>query len=220
MTKKIEVWKEIEGYESKYEVSDIGRVRSMPRNKSGLGRPYPMVMKQSPDKDGYMIVSLRVGGKSHRHRVHRLVAGAFIKNEDKKPLVNHKNGIKDDNRVENLEWVTASENALHAVETGLVISNFEKYKDRLVSDYNSGSSIRELCRRYKISSEYVSEHLREQGVDIKPQVVKHKAFRKKLIELIDAGYKNREIEKELEYKVPYDFIRGARSQYKKGLFKV
>ena len=220
MKKKIEVWKEIKGCESKYEVSDTGRVRSMPRNKSGLGRPYPLIMKQSSDKDGYMTVSLRVGGKSHRHRVHRLVAGVFIKNEDKKPLVNHKNGIKDDNRVENLEWVTASENALHAVETGLVISNFEKYKDRLVGDYNSGSSIRELCRRYKISSEYVSEHLREQGVDIKPQVVKYKAFRKELFELIEAGYKNREIEKELEYQVPYDFIRGARSQFQKGLFKV
>lgn len=220
MTKKIEVWKEIEGCENKYEVSDTGRVRSMPRNKSGLGRPYPLIMKQSSDKDGYMIVSLRIGGKSCRHRVHRLVASAFIKNEDKKPLVNHKNGIKDDNRVENLEWVTASENAFHAVETGLVVSNFEKYKDRLVDDYNSGSSIRELCRRYKISSEYVSEHLREQGVNIKPQVVKYKEFRKELFELIEAGYKNREIEKELEYQVPYDFIRGARSQYQKGLFKV
>ena len=220
MKKKIEVWKEIEGCESKYEVSDTGSVRSMPRNKSGLGRPYPLIMKQSSDKDGYMTVSLRIGGKSCRHRVHRLVASAFIKNEGEKPLVNHKSGVKDDNRVENLEWVTASENSFHAVETGLVISNFEKYKDRLVNDYNSGISIRELCRRYKISSEYVSKHLRENGIDIKPQVVKYKEFRTRLVELIESGYKNREIEKELDYQVPYDFIRGARSQHKKGLFKV
>ena len=218
MTKKIEAWKEIESYESKYEVSNIGRVRSMPRNKSGLGRSYPLIMKQSSDKDGYMIVSLRTDGKSYRHRVHRLVAGAFINNEDKKPFVNHKNGVKDDNRVENLEWVTASENAFHAVRTGLVASNFEKYKDRLVNDYNSGISIRELCKRYGVSSEYVAKHLREHGVDIKPQVVKYKVFRTKLLELIEAGYKNREIEKELDYQVPYDFIRGARSQHKKRSF--
>lgn len=78
--------------------------------------------EKTPDdhsKDGYLKVNLYKDGKGSSKRIHRLVAEAFIPNPDNKPDVNHKDGNKHNNNVENLEWVTKSENMIHAYETGL-----------------------------------------------------------------------------------------------------
>lgn len=95
-----EIWKPVNGYEGLYEVSNIGRVRSLKR-KSTKGR----VLKLQSDKDGYKTVNLSRNNISKVLRVHRLVAMAFIENTDStKNIINHKNEDKGDNRVENLEW--------------------------------------------------------------------------------------------------------------------
>lgn len=101
-----EVWKPVVGYEGLYEVSNIGRVRSINFHNSGKAK----VMRPSLNTWGYLIVDLRKNNKRHSYTVHRLVAFAFIPNPDNLPEINHKNEIKYDNTVENLEWCTRKYN--------------------------------------------------------------------------------------------------------------
>lgn len=119
----MENWKDIKGYEGLYLVSNIGRVKSLPRTiQKSDGRTQPVfekILTPSTDKDGYKITTLFKGKKRKMLKVHRVVAEAFITNLENKPQVNHINGIKDDNRIENLEWSTISENRQHAYDNGL-----------------------------------------------------------------------------------------------------
>lgn len=95
-----------------YEVSTLGRVRKWQDGETQILTP------KLTDR-GYSRVELKIDGRSNSYRVHRLVAQAFIPNPEGKPEINHINGVKTDNRVENLEWCTRSENMLHAFATGL-----------------------------------------------------------------------------------------------------
>lgn len=118
----IEVWKDISGYEGVYQVSNLGRVKSLARTRNGRwGNKLPVpeiILKQKKNRGGYMCVHLRTNKESHP-TVHRLVAIAFIENPENKQTVNHLDGCKTNNIVENLEWATISENTKHAIETGL-----------------------------------------------------------------------------------------------------
>lgn len=105
-----ELWKDIKGYEGKYQVSSFGRV------KNALN----YIMSVIPDKDGYSQVSLRKPqGKACLKRLHRLVALAFIPNLQNKKYINHIDGNKENNHIENLEWCTNGENIHHAYKIGL-----------------------------------------------------------------------------------------------------
>lgn len=111
----MEVWKDIKGYEGRYQISSLGRVKSLPK-KMGRGVGYTTntrLLKHAVNRNGYCILNLCKGGKVTFKQVHRLVAEAFIPNTENREQVNHINGIKTDNRAENLEWCTNGENQAH-----------------------------------------------------------------------------------------------------------
>lgn len=110
-----EIWKDVVGYEGYYEVSNMGRVRSVDRISVRTNRLWKSrIRKQSIGRLGYVHLVLHRDGKQVNHDVHKLVASAFIDNTDpNKTQINHINEIKHDNRVENLEWCTSSYNQKH-----------------------------------------------------------------------------------------------------------
>lgn len=112
------MWKKIyyKNIETKYSVSDIGEVRN----------DTTQYILKPAIQQGYAHVTIYIDTKGKRVAVHRLVANAFIPNPDNKPYVNHKDGMRSNNMVENLEWVTPSENTQHAVDTGLFLPTREK----------------------------------------------------------------------------------------------
>lgn len=125
-----EVWKAIPDFEGLYEVSSKGRVRSLDRLVTGSNGVTKLfrckVLSPTPMNTGYLTISLSREGVARRHLIHRLVALAFLPNPDSRPEVNHKNGVKSDNSVNNLEWMGRGANIDHAVEVGLIRNKGER----------------------------------------------------------------------------------------------
>jgi len=103
----MEVWKDIEGYKGLYQVSDLGRVKSLKQEKDRILKPWKST-------GGYLVVELN----QKKVKIHRLVAITFLNKIFNKEYVNHINGISSDNRVQNLEWCTSSENRIHSFKIG------------------------------------------------------------------------------------------------------
>lgn len=119
-----EEWRPVVGYEGSYEVSNYGEVRGVDRWVPSIhGERFKkgVIKNKKTDKDGYFRVYLSKSSKKKQFMVHRLVAEAFIKNPDNRPVVNHIDGNKQNNAITNLEWCTRSENDLHAFRLGLRI---------------------------------------------------------------------------------------------------
>lgn len=114
----MEIWKPIVGTKGFVEVSNEGRVRSLLRGE-------PRILKTQVDNKGYHRIRVTIEREKMSYKVHREVAKAFIPNPDNLPQVNHKDGNKSNNAVDNLEWISNRDNAHHAIENGLWENVFE-----------------------------------------------------------------------------------------------
>lgn len=134
-----EIWKDITGYEGLYQVSNLGRVKSLEKTRGrGKGHLYPeKILKGYKKRSGYIEIDLRKNGKSKKYKVHRLVAIHFCEGYKEGLVVMHINNIKDDNRSCNLQWGTHSENTKQAVNDGLVKPPINGI-NRLVLDTETG----------------------------------------------------------------------------------
>ena len=121
MTEINEIWKPVVGYEDYYEISSMGRVRSLDRYVRGSCDSIKLhkgrILHPKIDRGGYCIYSLCKDGQSKSFRGHRLVADAFIPNTENKPCIDHINCVRSDNRLENLRWVTHKENNNNPITT-------------------------------------------------------------------------------------------------------
>lgn len=149
-----EEWKDIFGYEGLYQVSTSGRIKSVARHTTKGG-----IMKTYLSKDtGYIGLSLSKNGKVRYATIHRIMAEAFIPNPENKPCINHKNSIRNDNRIENLEWCTHSENNIHAYKFGnnKITKNHLSQKTKkpvlqydlsgnFIREFNSARTVEKLC---------------------------------------------------------------------------
>lgn len=149
-----EEWKDIVGFEGIYQVSNFGEVKSLDRFVQvgkGIRFRQGMVLKQKTTKGGYLCVHLRNQDKECHPTVHRLVAEHFIGNPDIKPTVNHIDGNKKNNKVQNLEWATSQEQIQHAIDSGLlrnVISPkySKEFKKEILNYYDQAN-----CSIYQLS---------------------------------------------------------------------
>jgi hypothetical protein len=123
-----EIWIDIKNYEGIYQISNFGNVKSIMRiGKHNKGRKWQIrkerTLKNRNDGRGYYSVILYKGNTKISYRIHRLVAKAFIPNINNRPEINHKDGNKQNNNVDNLEWCTRKENTSHARQNGLYPKN-------------------------------------------------------------------------------------------------
>lgn len=162
-------WRDVDGYEGKYQVSPFGEVRSLKRwnGRTLVDREEPLVLKKTKSTTGYYKVELFKNGVRKSRKVHRLVAEAYVPNVDGKPCINHIDGNPVNNNANNLEWCTQQENVCHAIRTGLrqtVQYNFAELEEL----YRNNVPITEIAEKYGVSKQAVYSAMKRNNVDIKP----------------------------------------------------
>ncbi len=142
-------WKPIKEWEGRYDISNDGKIRSWYYGKKRLSEPR--VLKTKVDRYGYEVVSLHQGKRKKSYMVHRLVAQAFLPNPHTLPQINHKNGVKTDNTVKNLEWCTVAFNIQHAFQKKLIRKEncSEGQKKRYKSEEEREKSRKRACAMWE-----------------------------------------------------------------------
>lgn len=198
----IEIWKDVPGYEGYYQASNLGRVKSIERvvkhNYGGPKKIKERILKGNVNRHGYLRVNLSRKGLRKSFSIHRIVAMTFIGESDL--VVNHIDGVKTNNNINNLEYVTSQENTAHAVRTGLIKNNSRINKDKIIKDYQNGSRIRELEKKYNTSHHDIRNILSENNVTIENKGIRRRRYQvneNELRQLIKDGLNNSEIAREM-----------------------
>lgn len=187
-----EVWKYVPGYEGIYKVSNKGNLiscdRYVPDKRVGKQFVKGRVMKTYYDKNGYVRTQIWKDHKGRNISIHILVAMAFIPNPENKPQVNHKDGNKQNNCVENLEWVTTQENIDHAFRTNLRVNPKPEWNPRCkrircIQTNQEFVSISQAAKFYSINP-YT---LREKLYNVKPKFIKNHTLDELDFEFIEGG---------------------------------
>ena len=174
-----EIWKDVEGFEGLYQISNLGRVMSLPKEKKfpktgqiQLFDKKIMKLNKTGRNREYLQIHFNKDGKRHRFYVHRLVALHFCDNFFEGAQVNHKDGVKSNNRAENLEWITASENIKHAYENKLIskrtvfkrIKLSEKDVEEIINlRKEKGLTYKELAELFNVGASTINRVMKKEG---------------------------------------------------------
>lgn len=171
-----EQWKDVRGFDGAYQISSAGRIRSAPRRVWNYTKPGRYLKQNKKENDYLQLTLVSPEGDRHPHvYVHRLVAEAFIPNPSNYSQVNHKNCDKEDNRAENLEWVSPAQNVAHFRRSHLAakydsdkaktlnnkaVQFILDNKDRVIYLYDSGRSIEDVAMEVHIGRDRVADILK------------------------------------------------------------
>lgn len=154
-----EIIKDIKDYEGLYAITSFGRVWAYPKTKSNK---FGKFLKLTKTTKGYICTSLTNENGRKTFKVHRLVAYAFLKNENKYPQINHKDGIKSNNKIENLEWCNNSQNGKHANMLGLKLHQGMRYKNKPVKYVGIRVKNATFQARIKYKQKEYSKHFKNE----------------------------------------------------------